>query len=277
MYCNPNVMKANVLSEDDILSKSIIDKNLLHYKDYHFYPKTEALVIGISTWVVISLTTFFIYYYSLEAQKGEIREGLLRTAQVISTLVDTNVHNAFFDKSQETGRLYQTEVAKLKKALNANKQIAYVYTLIMRNNKVYFVLDPTPEGDTDGDGYDDKVHIMEEYTDVSGEAVEALTKHIPVVVKEPYKDQWGSFVGGFVPLFNEENKSVGVLAVDITAKNYFARLYPIQRATIRTMVAAFFISFLVMSFIWFLRNFSRIIHTKRVAIIEKVKTLNNIG
>jgi sensor histidine kinase regulating citrate/malate metabolism len=252
-------------------NNSIIPDKLLTYRKYKFHPFWEGFSIGFITFLVISLTTVFIYHHSLEAQKEEIREGLLRTAQVINTVIDGDLYATFLSKNQETGSAYQNAVKKMQHILDANEQIAYVYTLVLHDDKVYFVLDPTKEGDEDEDGFNDKVHVMDEYPDVSEEALKALKEHIPVVAQEPYQDQWGSFMGGFIPIFNSNKEAVGVLAVDITAENYFERLKPIKRATIRTLVAGFFISYLVAVSIWFLRNFSRVINDKRIALIESLK------
>ena len=54
-------------------------------------------------------------------------------------------------------------------------------------------------------------------------------------------------------------------------KNYFERLAPIKRATTRTMVAGFFIAFLIASLVWFTRNFGMKINDKRLKIIESYK------
>jgi sensor histidine kinase regulating citrate/malate metabolism len=143
----------------------------------------------------------------------------------------------------------------------------------MKNEKVYFILDATPEGDADNDGIDDKAHIMDEYPEASAEMLKALKSNEVVVTDEPVSDQWGSFMSGYVPMINSNGESVGVLGIDIKAENYFTRLKPIKRATTRAMVLGFFISFLVASLVWFTRRFGLVINKKRQVLANELEAL----
>jgi hypothetical protein len=245
---------------------------LLKGKMYKISPLREALFIGFCVFFAIIFTTYFIYFHALNAQKGEIREGLMRTAQVVATYIDGSAHKTFIDRNQEQGDAYKKAIEPFEKALAADDSIKYLYTGILKDGKVYFVLDPTPEGDADGDGVDDKAHIMDEYSEATDDMVLALKEQRAVVSQSPYRDRWGSFVSGYIPFYDDDKKFVGVLGIDIEASNYFMRLAPIERATTRTMVVGFFISFLIASLVWFTRRFGLIINTKRLALIEMLKS-----
>ena len=110
---------------------------------------------------------------------------------------------------------------------------------------------------------------MDEYTEASSEIIQALKHQKVVVSEEPYSDRWGSFVSGYIPFYDSKGDFSGVLGIDIEAKNYFERLAPIKRATTRTMVAGFFIAFLISSVVWFTRNFGLVVNEKRLAAYEK--------
>jgi hypothetical protein len=237
--------------------------------EYRFYPLTEAILISVVVFFAIFITTYFIYFHTLNAQKGEIREGLLRTAAVGASFVDGDAHAQFISPNQEQSAEYAKAILPLKKILVADSTIAYVYTLVLKNDKVYFVLDPTQSGDKNGDGVDDKSHIMQEYPEASPIVVLALKKHLRIAEKEPYQDRWGSFISAYVPVYDSHGKFVCILGVDIRADNYFERLAPIRRATIRAMVTGFFVSFLIGALIWFTRNFSKIMNRSRHNIYEK--------
>ena len=77
-------------------------------ENYRFYPLTEALLIGSVIFIAIFLTSYFIFYHALEAQKDEIREGLVRTAQAMTTTIDPQLHRTFIHKEQEETEAYQT-------------------------------------------------------------------------------------------------------------------------------------------------------------------------
>ena len=245
-----------------------------HGESYRFYPLTEAILVGSVTFIAIFLTSYFIFYHALEAQKDEIREGLVRTVQAMSTTIDARLHKTFTRPEQEDTEAYQNAIKPFAQILALNKQVKFIYTAILKENKIYFILDPTPKGDADGDGVEDSVDIMQEYDDPSGLLGEALSTQSIVVTKEPYTDQWGSLFGAYVPFYDEQGKFVGILGMDITADKYFKRLMPIKRATIRAIIAGFFIAFIVGSLVWFTRNFSSIVNRNRLLLIKRLKEQN---
>ena len=67
---------------------------------------------------------------------------------------------------------------------------------------MFFVLDPTPEGDSDGDGVDDKAHIMDEYSEATEDMITALKEERVVVSKEPYQDL--GFLSGMFGFMTEQ-------------------------------------------------------------------------
>ena len=224
------------------------------WKSYKIYPLTEAILSGSFVFFAIFVTTFFIYQYALDAQKGEIKEGLLRTAKVVSAFIDPKVHQTL-SEGEESTNAYLEQIRPLELALKADNSIIYLYTAIMREDKVFFILDATPAGDADGDGVEDKAVIMGEYPEAGTEIIQALTNQEIVISDTPYTDRWGSFLSAYVPMLNSEGKMVAVLGIDIEADKYFSRLKPIKRATTRTMVIGFFISYLIGLIVWFTRNF----------------------
>ncbi len=243
---------------------------------YPIYPLAEGLIAGLVVFAAVFLTTYFIFFHALEAQKGEIREGLRRSITIATTLIDPEVHKTFTEPSDKYSEAYKKAVEPFGRILNANVQIAYVYTVILRGEKIYFILDPTPEGDADGDGIEDSVGVMEEYTEPPEEMVEALQEQKAIIIKEPYTDQWGSFISGYVPFYDKDGEFLGVLGMDITVENYYERLAPIKRATVRAMVTGFFIAFLVGSTVWFMRNFAVVINRSRFAILSDLKEATKI-
>lgn len=276
-----NKGEANTDQKNDVVLVTMRKKQLQQLKkiqtyseNYRFYPLTEAFLVGSITFIAIFLTSYFIFYHALEAQKDEIREGLVRTAQAMTTTIDTSLHQTFTRKEQEETQVYQKAIKPFAQVLALNKQIKFIYTVILKDDKIYFILDPTPKGDADGDGVEDSVDIMQEYDDPSGLLGEALRTQRIVVTQEPYTDQWGSLFGAYVPFYDHHGQFIGVLGMDITADKYFKRLMPIKRATIRAIVAGFFIAFLVGSLVWFTRNFSRVINRNRLLLIKELKEKN---
>ncbi len=215
--------------------------------------------------MILILSIYLIYDYANKAQKGEIREGLTRVSNIISQQIDGERHKTFVSNAQRNTESYRLAIEPLKKALQADASISYIYTGILKEGKVYFILDPVPEGDNDGDGVVDHVEIMQEYTDVSDSMLTALKEKRSVISDKPYKDQWGTFISTYTPFYDRNNDFVGVLGVDITAKNYIQRLTPIRKATIYSLIISFVLSFLMGFGIYWTRKY------KEKILIEKEK------
>ena len=82
------------------------------------------------------------------------------------------------------------------------EKFRFVYTCVMRGGKVYFILDPTPAGDADGDGVDDKSHLMQPYPEASLELISSLRSGEVTVMSEPQRDPWGVFLSAYAPIKN---------------------------------------------------------------------------
>lgn len=235
---------------------------------YRIWPVFEGVAAMVGIFFIFLFVSFFIYEHALNAQKGEIQDGLLHTAAVISTMIDGDVHHTFTNKGQETSAEYLEFIKPLEKVLAKDKDIAYIYTLRLVDGKVYFVVDPTPPGDSDGDGVDDKSHIMELYEDATPAMFRALSNQVAAVEKEPSRDKWGAFISGYVPFYDSNDEFAGVVGIDLTANNYFTRLEPIKRATIRTFATAFFISWMIGAVVWFMRKFAKVLNQKRNELLK---------
>lgn len=241
-------------------------------RNYRFNPLAEAIVVFIVIFSAIFFVSYFIYVRAIEAQEAEIKESLILSAGVIKSFIDADLHETFVSAEDEYTEAYQSQIEPLARILDADINIAFVYTAVMRDDKVYFILDATPEGDADEDGVEDSVAVMEEYEDPPPDLIFALKNAEVVASGKPYTDSWGTFVSGYMPLENSSGEFVAVLGVDLEKSNYYSRLEPIKRATVRAMVAGFLIAYLIGSIVWFLRHFASQLNNSRLNLVRKHPT-----
>ncbi|MCG8578155.1 MAG: hypothetical protein MI810_24970 [Flavobacteriales bacterium] len=213
----------------------------------------EGLIGGLVVFLILELLTLFIYINAINAQKGEIFEGLFRTTKVIRTLIDPQKHMALDSPVQEDFPIYLSQIEPLKKALDSDSTIEFIYTMIQIDTTIHFILDPTDPGTFDENGVETKAHVMEVYENPSEALVEAFEEEKMTVTEEVYYDQWGGHISCYAPLV-DDTKFIGVIGVDISTETYNERLQPIKDATQRTMVTILFISYLSGLVIWFLRR-----------------------
>lgn len=238
--------------------------------DYQFRPFWESLAVGIVIFVAVTHANYFLYDKALLAQKGEINDGLAMFSTVIAAYVNDENHKALVHPDQEHSELYNQTLVPLEILVAANDSIVNVYTMVQKGEDIYFILDPTPEGDRDNDGQDDKAHLLELYENPPKELQLAFETGSGQVTAEPYIDKWGNYFSSFSPLMDEQGEIYGMLGLDVSASGYHARLKPIQRHYLRSTAASFFVAFVIGCVIWFLRQFSAILHKNRQHIITHI-------
>ena len=227
-------------------------------KNYNFSPYIEGISIGLVALFSLQIVTHFLYYHARSAQSGEIKEGLLRTARIVAELIDVEKHKLINDKDLQESKLYQEALLPLKRAEISDPDIEFVYTNILNDEKICFILDAA-EGE-------DQSLILDEYGEPSPDLVEALNKQIETVSQEPYEDEWGHHMSVFVPFYDDSEKMVGTLGMDISAREYRQRLAPIKLAYQRASVASFVVSFFFGLAVSFLRNFAKQMNHSRQEI-----------
>ena len=237
---------------------------------YFFQPLREAVATAVMMLAAISITTVFIFDYSCKALNGEIREGLGRTALVASRQIDGDLHRTFVSRSQESAPAYEQALLPLAKVQNADASIASACTVVERNGKFYYILDPTTADLVDANGLEQKAHIMQEYPAPPAQMIEAFRRRQLETTTSPYHGQWGDYMGAYAPFYDSSNHFVGVVAIDIRAQNYQARLEPIRKATFIAVYAGFVTSAIVGFLVWYQRHFSSRINASRGRIYAEL-------
>jgi len=210
--------------------------------------RVSAVGFGLLSALVIFLITCLcgaaLYVRAVRALKVEVRENLIRTAQIAAALVDWDKHQAFTDPKQEKTSAYFHALKPLSQVKKASDDIKYIYTCVLKQGKVYFVLDPTPAGTFAADGVENKSHIMQLYPEADREIILALRSGKAQADTEPTKDAWGMLLSGFAPIQNSQGRCVGIVGVDLTANRYVAHLAAIRREAQTGVISAAILSFL---------------------------------
>ncbi len=209
------------------------------------------LVIAAS----ICTITWTFYVHAQKALIEEIHDGLLRTAAIALKAVDPEVHRTFVSPAQERSPEYQAAIAPLADILEADSNVAYVYSAILRDGKVYFVLDATPAPE-DPNEEDTSVSIMEEYETPPADLLTSL-RQARRVVSQPYTDQWGTFISAYQPFFESDGRLGGVVGIDLSVENYLRRLKPVRNAALAAAGAGILIALLMSTAVIVIRKTDR--------------------
>lgn len=208
--------------------------------------------VAVGTFLAILASSYALFFYANKAVEEDIQEYLTRIAAAGARQVDGDLHKTFTSPSQESSPEYLAQIAKLQSVKDLFPSIRYIYTCILKDGNVHFILDPTPPGIFLEDGVETKSHIMDIYEEAGeeGALMRALLTQRPTFNSQPYTDRWGSFVSGYVPFYDSGNRFVGIVAVDLDAKAYAEKISRIRHAEILCVAIGFGLSSLIALFIY---------------------------
>lgn len=234
------------------------------------FPKTEGLSIALFSLITMSICIYFIYVRALNALQEEIKEGLVRNVSAVATTlngINGDLHKKFRNKSFKNDPVYIDYLKKLENIRQASKYVRYLYTNIMIDGKVYFIANPSPQNDNDGDGKPDEApQLMDPYPDAGEALVKALKEKVATVDKEPYTDKWGTFYSAYAPFYDSKGNFEGTIGMDLELAGFNERLLPIKTSTKRAYMAAIVLAILSGTAVWFFRRITIHLNKSRMEI-----------
>ncbi|HRJ72394.1 MAG TPA: hypothetical protein PLS03_09215, partial [Terrimicrobiaceae bacterium] len=173
-----------------------------------------------------------IFFLDIQAEKNQtqtIRDDLSRLARAAAGLVDGEIHKTLVRPEQMRTSEYRQALAPLVAFHRNVPEIAYLYTLVERNGKFFFVLDTATAADELGFSRDMEASaLMDSYQSESPEEdaaeMEALRRGEVYVSGKPFSDDYGTFLSGVAPIRDASGNVVGIVGVDLNVREYLERL-----------------------------------------------------
>jgi hypothetical protein len=227
-------------------------------------PALQGVLFTLAWLLVTNVTIYFIYMRAVEAVKDEIREGLLRNVSVAATSIDGDQHRRFTSKSYRQDPAYLAFIAYLERLRKASKDVRYLYTNILKDGKVYFIANGSPQNDNDKDGKPDEAPaLMDPYPDAGKALLDSLHHQQPAVDREPYTDVWGTFYSAYAPFKDSRGRFIGTLGMDLELRTLEQRLKPIGIAAQRAAFTSGILAILFGAAVWFFRSRNGILEAMR--------------
>ena len=237
-------------------------------------PAFQGVLFAVAWLLVTNVTIYFIYLRSVEAVKGEIRDGLLRNVSMAATTLDGDTHSKFTAETQPNDPVYIDFIARMEAIRRASSDVRYMYTNSSKNGNIYFVANGAPQDDNDNDGIPDVApQLMDPYLDAGNALKEALRTNKPTVSKEPYTDIWGTFYSAYAPFKDSKGNVVGTLGMDLELKTLQQRLNPIGIAAQRAAFTSGILAVLFGVAVWFFRSRNGILEIKGNRAKKRLQSL----
>ncbi len=172
------------------------------------------------------------------------------------------------DETQNPSYAYlRQQLVQIEKAI---PDIRWIYLMGKKNNRIFFMVDSVAEGSDDhalpGDPYDD-----------APQELHALFESPAAKVVGPYKDTWGDFISGFVPVYDLVTHAlVAIVGIDVDTRLIE---YSVAIHRLPFIGLACFLSLLIMSIFLYQRSvndFTNLLVNNEALLLE-AQRLAQIG
>lgn len=210
-----------------------------------------ALLVLACAWTIC----FLIAHEAVKAQTRAIREELEHLAVAAAALVDGDALEKLIFPSQTSSLEYAEVIAPLVRFHRGLADLAYVYSLVARNNRLYLVFDTVLEADQlDFRRKMVSLRVIDPYASYSvvedAKQLRAVQEGHIYISQEPYSGPWGTFITVLAPVYNSQGKPVGAVGLDMELGGYLKRLNEVHSAGNLAMAIAFAIATVVGIVIW---------------------------
>jgi len=218
-------------------------------------PVREGIISGLIMLVSLGFGIAWIYTQSYNSEILEVRENLQKLASGAASLVDGDLHKTLTDKSQLGSVAHEKALAPLVKFHRAIPSINYLYTCVLTNNGIHFILDTSTnaaELHTSRTFTPSLIGDRYEKPDVA--LIQALKQGVVTSTTKPYTDEYGTFMSGYAPIYDSGRNRIGVIGVDYSTGDLDAQLSSLRHVLVNASVMLGAIAIIIGISVWWMRR-----------------------
>jgi len=161
--------------------------------------------------ICIGLVLFLQYHSYIKKSYSDVIEKAAHSIeQLFPELKDTQ---GIIEEGRNGSQAYFDRVRQIDKLRDAFGFV-YIYYLQIRSSNVNFIIDTDDITLFDEDTEINK-YLLKPYDEPPDEVFTALNNKTFTITKDPYTDEWGTFVSGFYPILNDQGSTAGVIGIDL--------------------------------------------------------------
>ncbi|HBN07715.1 MAG TPA: hypothetical protein DD435_03370 [Cyanobacteria bacterium UBA8530] len=172
-----------------------------------------VLVFQTTIAVMLALVCWFFYTQGSWIFREELRSSLKAQAATAALVIDGDLHQSVKNEKDPAYRIIHSQLRKLREVDPFVKGVYTIKPLYPRQNVWQFVVDAESPGGplyaAPGRRYD-----------ATQDPVLGEGWHGPSASKALYSDEYGEWLSGYAPILNKSGKTVAILGLDVSAKNY---------------------------------------------------------
>jgi signal transduction histidine kinase/CheY-like chemotaxis protein len=229
-------------------------------------PLREGLLAAGVIFAVSCLGLALVYHFAWRAQIDAVRENLRSLVQTLAVQIDGDLHRTLTSPEQMGSPAHRRALAPLVTFHQANPKLYFVYTAVLRDDKIHTVLgtDQVMKNERTTEPPDP---IMAVYKGEDKEFETALREQRIMTNAQPVADEQGTFMSGFAPFYDSSHRLAGVAGIDLELSDLQARLADMRLAVYISLAGIFPLSLAVGFIVWRLRR-----SAARAAVHDAVAT-----
>ena len=181
-----------------------------------------AMALGLALFALASVASVVLYLIARNSLFSAARSEIEQLAQIAAVQVDSQAHALIRDPSQAGSALHLQTLAPLVQFHKVTKDIMYVYTAILQNGEVYFVLGTDYLYRRPGDTLSADP-IMYKYLGTDMDIVTALKEQRTTSNAVLQKETFRSYLSAYAPFWNGP-EFAGIVGIDLDAEALESRL-----------------------------------------------------
>jgi diguanylate cyclase (GGDEF)-like protein len=213
-----------------------------------FTPRTFWFVSLIAA-AVLGAIVAIPQWLSKQARLEVLRANVAAIAQLAASAVDGDLHRQLLDPAGYTPELYARTLAPLVRFHSAYPEIFYVYTMVERGGKSYFVVDTAASGQLETRHALRASAYMEPFAPLDAEPdpdwLQRIAAGQTYVYPKFQRDVYGNFLSGHTPIYDSEGRYSGFVGVDFDIQYYLDQEASFRAISIGTLAAAGLIALLI--------------------------------
>lgn len=220
----------------------------MKYESRQFSPRTFWIVTFVAA-AVLGAIVAVPQTLSQRARLDVLRSQVAEVAQLAASVVDGDLHRQLLDPANYTPELYARTVKPLVKFHSADPDIFYVYTMMERDGKTFFVVDTAASDELVTKHALRASAYMEPFETIDKEPdpdwLQRIAAGQTYVYPKFLRDEYGNFLSGHAPILDSQGRYSGFVGVDFDLQYYLAREAQFRAIHIGTLLAALAIAILI--------------------------------
>ena len=219
------------------------------FRDFRKISPRIFWLVSLAALAVLLVVVAIPQWLSKQARLEVLRSHVAEIAQIAASVVDGDSASPAARPANYTPELYERTLAPLVRFHSAAPEIFYVYTMVERGGKSFFVVDTAASTKLKTSRKLRPSAYMEPFESIDVEPdpdwLQRIAAGQTYVYPRFQRDVYGTFLSGHTPIYDSQGRYSGFVGVDFDIGYYLAQESSFAAISYGTLAAALLIALLI--------------------------------